>query len=267
MERELPIITIEGTDFIVDVDKVKLRERGNEDNEISIFHMKELERGYGFIYDRITKRMSIWSTVDENRVAVTIPELVDLDPAGMSQKYGVPLEVVKTKNDFELMVDQEALGRRLGGELPTIEIMGYHFLVDIANEELRPSGDNFASALRFSEIESCYDDEKEAYIITFNTKNGEYQAIHFEELDAIPDDIVAVSIPFELRLDAIGFFRRYGTEQFQFLKEYNIRMHCKAEEVSWQEFGLPSHIRQPQKAEINLEGKIRAGQRKKGRRL
>ncbi|WP_333627473.1 hypothetical protein [Sphingobacterium siyangense] len=267
MERVLPTITIEGTDFIVDVDKVALRERGNEDNTISIFHMRESERGYEFLYDKFTKSMSLWPAADENSVVVAIPELVDLDPAGMSIKYGVPIEELKTKNDLEIMVDQEALRRRLDGELPTLEIMGHTFLVDLANDRLAPSGDSRASSLSFTEIGDCYDDEKESYIITFNTKNGGYQAVDFEKIDVLPEDIVAVSIPFELRLDAIGFNRRYGSGEFQFLKEYNVVLQFKAREVSWQEYGLPSHVRQPQKTGVKQDGKNESVQRRKGRGL
>lgn len=267
MERKLPIISIEGTDFLVDVENTMLREHANMENTISILHMKESQGGYEFIYDRLTKRMSIWSTVDEVRVAVMIPELVDLDPVGMSQKYGVPLEELKSKNDFEIMVDQEALRRRLDGELPTIEIGGHSFFVDIAADKLRPAGHSKTGGLSFTEIESCYDDEKEAYIITFNTKNGKYQPLDFEKLDAIPAGIVAVSIPFELRLDVIGFIRRYKSEEFQFLKEYNVSMQFKAQEVSWREFGLPGHVKLPDKAAVNLERKNEPRSRKRGRRL
>ena len=40
---------------------------------------------------------------------IEIPEFVGLDPVGMAQKYGLTVDEVKTKTDFELMVDQYAL--------------------------------------------------------------------------------------------------------------------------------------------------------------
>ncbi|WP_313236990.1 hypothetical protein [Sphingobacterium multivorum] len=55
MERKLPIISIEGTDFLVDVENTMLRERANMENTISILHMKESQRGYEFIYDRLPR--------------------------------------------------------------------------------------------------------------------------------------------------------------------------------------------------------------------
>lgn len=127
MERKLPVITIEGTDFIVDVENMLLRELERKPNSISIFHMKEVEGGYQFIYDKLERNISIWSTASQTHVVVEIPELVKLDPVGMSDKYGVPIGELGTKTDFELMVDQEALKRRLAGELPTIEILGDTF--------------------------------------------------------------------------------------------------------------------------------------------
>ncbi|PZO35054.1 MAG: hypothetical protein DCE86_00170 [Flavobacteriaceae bacterium] len=264
MERKLPVITIEGTDFIVDVENMLLRELERKPNSISIFHMKEVEGGYQFIYDKLERNISIWSTASEMHVVVDIPELVKLDPVGMSDKYGVPIGELGTKTDFELMVDQEALKRRLGGELPTIEILGDIFFVDIENDRFRPVGDAQSDGISITELEQYYNGEKEAYVIPYNRETRTVEKLSDDEISSIPVSMVAVRIPFELQLDPIGFHRRwYGKEESQFLKEYNVRLQFKAEVLSWEELGF----KQQQKPAIKQDENPAEKQKKRGRRL
>lgn len=264
MERKLPVITIEGTDFIVDVENMLLSELERKPNSISIFHMKEVEGGYQFIYDKLERNISIWSTASEMHVVVKIPELVKLDPVGMSDKYGVPIGELDTKTDFELMVDQEALKRRLGGELPTIEILGDSFFVDIENDRFRPVGDAQSAGISITELEQYYNGEKEAYVIPYNRETRTAEKLSDDEQSSIPVCVVPVRIPFELQLDPIGFHRRwYGKEEAQFLKEYNVRLQFKAEVLSWEELGF----KQQQKPAIKQDENPAEKQRKRGRRL
>lgn len=263
MERKLPVITIEGTDFIVDVENMLLRELERKPNSISIFHLKEVEGGYQFIYDKLERNISIWSTASQMHVVVEIPELVKLDPVGMSYKYGVPIEELGTKTDFELMVDQEALKSRLAGELPTIEILGDTFFVDIENDRFRPVVDSQSDDINISELEEYYDDEKEVYVIPYNRETRTLEKLSYEEMSSIPDSVLPVSIPFELHLDPIGFNRRYGSEEFQFLKEYNVRLQFKAEVLSWEELGF----KQRQKPVIDEDENPSGKQKKRGRKL
>lgn len=264
MERKLPVITIEGTDFIVDVENLVLRERGHELNTIPIFHMKEVEGGYQFIYDTFQRNISLWSTASEMHVVVEIPELVKLDPIGMSDKYGVPIGELGTKTDFELMVDQEALKRRLGAELPIIEILGDTFFVDIENDRFRPVGDARSDGISITELEQYYNGEKEAYVIPYNRETRTVEKLSDDELSSIPVSVVPVRIPFELQLDPIGFHRRwYGKEESQFLKEYNVRLQFKAEILSWEDLGF----KQQQKPAIDGDENPAEKQRKRGRKL
>ncbi|RUT67966.1 hypothetical protein D0817_23420 [Flavobacterium cupreum] len=51
MERELPIINIERTDFLVDVIKEELKEKANIQNVVGINKMYYVGDGYSFDYD------------------------------------------------------------------------------------------------------------------------------------------------------------------------------------------------------------------------
>lgn len=45
MERKLPTILIEGTEFIIDVNRLEFREKADERNILSLHLMKDIEGG------------------------------------------------------------------------------------------------------------------------------------------------------------------------------------------------------------------------------
>jgi len=98
MERHLPIVDIAGTAFYVDVLLDELRQTENPGNRISFNELEESENGYSFLYDTRTNNIPDVNTdlgKDKERyVWVTLPALMELDPEGISGKYGIPLEVL-----------------------------------------------------------------------------------------------------------------------------------------------------------------------------
>jgi hypothetical protein len=245
MERELPTVNVEGTEFLVDVNKLELRERDNPTNAISLFEMRDLgsRNGYAFEYSLTEKNIPSLFIRGET-VTVSLPELVTLDPEGMSEKYGVPLEMFATKSDFDLMVDQTALKERLSGLLPIVDIAGHPFYVDLRMDMLRPKDDFLSGGIVFSKIEDYYVDVKEAYCIPYNPKKHEFQEINFSSITEIPKDIIVVSIPHESVLDPIGYNRKHGFDELSNLKESNLKSHFRAGQVAWKDTGIEEAIRE-----------------------
>jgi hypothetical protein len=269
MERELPIVNIEGTNFLLDVDKFELREKNNPENIISVFDMRDLEngKGYAFLYNKIEKNVALSWTHDQT-VRVQIPEMVFLDPEGMSKKYGVPLEMFATKSDFDIMVDQAALKDRLSGRLPIVDIAGHPFYVDIRMDMLRPKDDFMSKGIQFSKIEDYYVDEKEKYWVPYNPKTREFQDVDFSKITDIPKDITMVSFPHESKLDPIGYNRMHGFVEMSSLKETNLKSHFKAGQVTWKETGIEEVIKENKAKSINKKTVKPTPQAKgKGRKL
>lgn len=244
MKRELPVYNIEGTDFIVDVNNLQLREKANPDNVIPVFDMRDVGDGYVFDYSPNEKNIPKLFSDDMDIRTVKIPELVQLDPVGMAEKHGCPVHTVQGKTDFELMVDQQALGKRLMGQLPTIDIAGHTFYVDIRMDMLRPKDDFLSSGIVFSQIDYYYDDDKEAYIIPYNPKSHEFQELDYEKITALPKNIIAVSFPHESVLDPIGFNRKIGLDDTNGLKEKQLKPHSEAKLIDWKETGIGQIIKE-----------------------
>lgn len=96
MERKLPIAEIAGTSFYVDVLREELRQTDDASNRISFNELSESKGGYSFIYDKKTKNVPEENTEDNagHLVKVTLPALMELDPVGIAEKYGIPIEVL-----------------------------------------------------------------------------------------------------------------------------------------------------------------------------
>ena len=109
MERKLPIAEIAGTSFYVDVIGEELRQADNGGNRISFNELTENKGGYSFIYDPHTKNVPQSSPDTENKsgglVKVTLPALMELDPAGLAEKYGIPIEILASGAEVPVKVN------------------------------------------------------------------------------------------------------------------------------------------------------------------
>jgi hypothetical protein len=269
MEREMPTINIEGTEFMVDVEKMELREKANPENIISVFDMRDLKNGNGYIFTYNTSERNIATYLKRDEtLTVKIPEMITLDPEGMSKKYGIPLEMFATKTDFDLMVDQSALKERLSGLLPIVEIGGHPFYVDIRMDMLRPKDDFMSRGIQFSKIEDHYVDEKERYWVPYNPKTHEFQEVDFNMISDIPKDLIMISFPHESKLDPIGYNRMHGFDELFALKETNLKSAFKAGQVPWKETGIEEAIKENKTKSItNNRVKTNTQKKGKGRKL
>ncbi len=242
MKRELPVYNIEGTDFVVDVANLQFREKANPENVIPVSDMRDVGDGYVFDYSPKEKNIPMLFSDDTDVREVKIPELVQLDPVGMAEKYGFVVREMQGKTDFALMVDQQALGRRLMGQLPTVDISGHSFFVDIRMDMLRPKDDFLSKGIVLSQIDHFYDDERKVYTIPYNPKTHEFQDLDYDNITSIPKDLVVVSFPHESVLDPIGFNRKGGWDETYGLKETNVKSHFEAKVVDWKETGIEATI-------------------------
>lgn len=239
MKRELPVISIEGTDFIVDVSQLELREKENPDNVILFEQMRDVGDGYTFKYSRDQPFFFM-----KGGITVKIPEWVELDPVGMAEKYGFTLEDLKGKTDFEVMVDQEALDMRInGGVLPTVEIAGHIFYVDIRMDMLRPKDDFSSKGIVFSEIDEYYLEKTDEYLIPYNPATHEFQELDWGKITEYPKYLIAVKFPCEWKLDPVGWNRRSGMDLYDSLKVKGVQSHVDAETIPWEKTVLRDIIR------------------------
>ncbi|UIR57845.1 hypothetical protein LZQ00_08490 [Sphingobacterium sp. SRCM116780] len=246
-ERDLPIYKCGNFEWIVDVNKNELREKGNEKNRHSIFEMKDLTDAYYFeCYHEEMKK----------NVPVSVPQLTRLDPEGMCKKYKVT--DVSGKNDFDVMVDQEAFHRRIKlGQLPTISICGHTFYADARNDFLRPKDDFSTMGISFSELRDHYVPMKKCYMFPYNPKTHRLQDLDYDNIREYPKDLVFVKVPFVRVLDPVGWNRKNGFRETDFLKELGLKLRFVGRIIPRQKVGIDeliarNQLDRPVKAKIEL---------------
>lgn len=255
-KRALPTINIEGTEFLVDVNKLELTQKGNPKNTISIFHMRDLRDGYQFSYGLQEKNIPHLYSSNE-KITVTIPKLVKLDPEGMAAKYNIA--DITGKSDFDLMVDQDVLRKRIRlGQLPTVDIAGHIFYADARIDLLRPKDDFTTMGIRFSEIEHYFDKDKNCYIIPYNPTTHQFQELDYDTITEYPKELLAVEFPHEHTLDPIGWNRHNGFDETQNLKKTGLKLEFTARTIPWNETRIDQTIKENLKR-LKPE-KIKSGQ-------
>ncbi|WEK21356.1 MAG: hypothetical protein P0Y49_09405 [Candidatus Pedobacter colombiensis] len=239
METQLPIHEINGTSFLVDVQKGELKEAGNPDNTIAFADMRYNEEGYGFSYDPLTKNLPEWNRLYKPEIElIQVPHMVELDPAGMAAKYGKTLQEVSGKTDFEVIVDQEVLAMRMKGKLPTIDIAGHLFYVDIRCDRLRPKDDFSTMGISISEIEEYQYRDGDTYVFTYDPKTHRAREIDPEKMTTIPKDLLFIEIPIPKLLDPVGYARKTGCHVTELLMNTPLKELHQARTIPWKETGL-----------------------------
>jgi len=241
-KQEPKIIHFEQVSFLIDIDKQVLRQTDKPEHEISFIRdMTDMGDHYLLPWDNDKKTVS---HDPENAEPLIIDQLVWLDPEGMSEKHGIPVEKLQTMRDFEVIVDQEALKQRRAGNLPQIDLAGEKFIVDLQLHELRHAK-YFFPVISLKSFELTNDGwNYEAYyhpvmkqVVELDTKLLEF-----------PEGVVKIKIPNELGLDPVATARMYGMDERELLRRHPIQKELKAEVIPLSETNIPAMIQRNKEA-------------------
>lgn len=145
---------------------------------------------------------------------------------------------------MENRFDQEVYDMRVKkGMLPTVDIAGHTFYVDIRMDMLRPKDDFLSKGIVFSDIQSYYDADKQLYTIPYNPKTREFQEPDYLTIKELPTDLIAVQFSSERLLDRIGWNRHYGFELTHGLAEQSLKLQFAAKQIPWEKTFLVDLIK------------------------
>lgn len=106
--RMLPVWTMAGTDFFLDIRLNEFRERNDFSNRISLDSLLHEEHGMALFFDKQLKTVVLGeidvSKLPDHIELVTIPPLADLDPVGAARHYGA---------DPDILLDENGKGKSL----------------------------------------------------------------------------------------------------------------------------------------------------------
>jgi hypothetical protein len=243
--RQPPIFQFEGLSFLVDIDKQVLCQTNNGSHEIS-FITQMIDRGDHYIlpFDLIRKRVADNIFAHDQVEPIVVPPLVKLDPEGMSEKYGVPIDQLAGKTDFEVIVNQEALLQRENGVLPRINIAGQDFTIDLRLQELRHT-EFFFPVLSLKSFDLT--DDGGHYVAFYEPIMK--QVVNIDpKLTEFPDGIIRIKLPNEIGLDPLGTAQKYGMNERELLRRHPIQKELKAEVIPLSETNIPALIQRNREA-------------------
>lgn len=267
LQRVLPTYEIYGTEFIVDVNQLELREKGNPKNAISISDMEEKAvQGYKFWFSSNSRSLTTYA--DHEARLAELPDFVKLDPSGMAKKHNISEDRIAEMDDFKLMVDQDAFDKIANkGIIPTIDIAGHTFYIDLPNDRLHPKDDIWSRGILFSELSHYYSHKDNVFTIPYNQGTHTFQEVSLD-VKEVPRDLIVVQIPGKRILDPIGQNKAGNLNNSDFLKKKGVHLHFEARVIPWQQTRFAETVRRNNDQELRAEQtpKTKVDQ-KKGRRM
>lgn len=250
MEANLPEIELCGTKFQFDIDRLVLIEKNDPNNLLFFNEMLDHLTHYEFFYSKINKNTpterSFVPTDDifhesekskeefaQSTVKVSVPRIAEIDPEGMMRKYRCSVDDIKNKTDFDIIVDQEVLRRRVSGERVKIDIAGIVYEIDAIANSLRPlNGDLDSIKLTGYRYDYFIDDES-CYYLYCNMNDGRIVDLL---RDQTVENLIAFKVPDLTNLDPIAVINN-----FHFLTDL---------ELYYQDLKM-FHIAEPSHQQIN----------------
>ncbi|MDR2270425.1 MAG: hypothetical protein LBF27_05905 [Sphingobacterium sp.] len=245
MKRRLPVFEIEGTPFYVDISRfalveyenpeISLVEYGYKANDISFLDMKDCGTHYEFGYNPQRKNISRGKKYGEEEIFVKVPRLGLLDPLGMVETYGCTLEELKTRTDYDIIVDynKKLYDKRISGELPTLDLAGRIYEVLYEENSLVPKGWEGDTVCLFDYEQHYYDDEERMYYLYYDTKENRVVDPAGERRWERMEDCIRVKFKDLTALDSIKSSEENGNAYTELIF-CNVHQHYIAEIIPLQ---------------------------------
>jgi hypothetical protein len=154
----------------------------------------------------------------------------------------------------------ELLKIRLSGKLPHIDLAGTDFTIDWRLRQLRETEQPWKH-ISFENLD--IDEFSEGYLCFFDTQSHEI-FIPEENITELPENVVVLEIPNELKLDPVALARDLGIDEAELLAEHPIQMNLAAKVFPLSESGLPDFIENNRKR-LGSSQHIEERQHKRGR--
>ena len=216
-----------GVGYLVDVDRDMLLLLEDPEIGLSFKSMRYTDTHYLLKYNKLLPVDGDNSKVNPGQIVdVHIPHKVILNPLAMANKYGVTVEALKGKTDYDVMVDQDLLNQRINGKLPEISIGGSDFIYDIKLNTLRPK-DKIGGILIIGPDVYLSEDEMH---YTFLYDPVKREIVHYDQnMVEFPAGVFMAKIPNQLRLDPYGMIEKLGLQVKDTLVKFPIQESMTAQ--------------------------------------
>ena len=227
MKANISII-LDGSLFHVDSEKKQFVQAAYPENKIPFSQLTEEGGYYSMIYAIVEKtaksHLQFMRELGPELRRIIIPKEVLQKEFGKDSSLPALFNQTSYRHNWGILMIDEAIGRRLKGELPKITLMGKPYIVDIRMQELRSAAQP-AERIGIKEMELSPDAEK--LRLFFDTK-AQQQLSKESVLTSFREGIVLLEFPNEILLDPVGAARLYQLEDTELLSRFPMIMNHQA---------------------------------------
>ena len=270
METKDRVIYIDNTAFEVDLNNQVLVQATKPENSIAISDLKDEGAFHSILLEKETK-MPFHGIIDADQpndevVHVVIPRVLFEDSFWTDPALINHVNKLSFAREWSILVSDEKLQQRLAGVLPLIDIGGSDFIVDWRLKELR-ANDNPHIRIDLRNMEM--DPAGENYGCLYDWKNRCVYPFD-PNMTSLPENVTALEIPYELKLDPVGVASQYGMSDVAMLSQFPIQEQLIAKVIPLADTELPVIVRKNQllaNARKAKEAQADSQKRSRGKRL
>jgi hypothetical protein len=242
MKKQLEIIAFGAIPFIIDREKRELKQFNKDTNVIRFDELKQEQGYYLASFDKNSVYLSTgrldFTVPAKERKDIFIPGVIIEAPFSLSDNLKRDLNISSLKDNWGFYLGDTKIALRLSGLLPHVDLAGTDFTIDWRLKQLRETEFPWKN-ISFGNLELS--DEGDVYRCFFNTETREL----FEpdtSLFQLPDHIVVLEIPNELKLDPVAVARDFGIGETDLLIEHPYHVKITARVTPLAETGLSEFI-------------------------
>lgn len=242
MEDKLELIAIGATPFIIDKDQRELKQFNKPDNIIRFDDLKEEEGYYSTKFDKNRNNLSTeWLEFGkqyDHIIHVIIPAPILDASEELPDDLKQDLNRLSHDRDWGFYLADRDTALRLSGVLPHIDLAGTDFTIDWRLKELRETEEPWKN-INLRDMEMS--DSGEEYLCFYHTETHELFEPD-EDLFEMPESVVVLEIPYEIKLDPVAVAREYGIGETDLLADHPFQMNLAAKVTPLSETGLSKFI-------------------------
>lgn len=240
--EKLPIVVIRDVPFIIDPYKRQLIRFNDPEKIISFDELKFNNGFYFFDFDTITFKPAIDlrgpDALADRIFSVAIPATIIDSPSKIPKDIQDDMNRRSQAQIWGFYLGDKNVALRLSGVLPHIDLAGTDFTVDWRLKQMRETEEPW-KYISFNDLEM--DESGQTYLCFYQTVTHEI-FIPEENITELPENVVVLEIPYELKLDPVAVARELGIGQTDLLAEHPIQETLTAKVTPLSESGLPEFI-------------------------
>jgi hypothetical protein len=193
-------LVIDNRPFIIDLEKNELRQYNRSANTIAFNTLSHS----GFLF-----------SLELNGRPLKIPQTLLQIPDQLTPLMRTAINLRSRDENWGIYIGDEAVARRLSGELPHIDISGTDFTIDWRLREMRETSEPWKS-IKINDLDMTED--YESYGFFYDTVN--HTVFDFDEkVTEMPENVVIAEIPNEYRMDPVAVAREQGLGEAELLAQ------------------------------------------------